>query len=272
VNSTVKLLAQEVAQVCAVGDWYDQLALLYNAFLSQQKEAFTQALDILEMESSDYVSPPASVTNSDSKNAWVGWVTGTLDIVGTVAAGFDKAAVSAVILTTSLVISDAASLLSDPDSGETVLTWEGQELFNEQVAAALSLNTDTLVVTEVVGMMNVLLRAVFEIFTSQQMAIVTDAGKLASAAQIALLCRESTTDVSATILGFYSAQLWRAMVLLMPSKYAIFFQRDMGVAGNTPPCFDSFAEPEPTLSAYSPGNQSLDWCDSQDVVGGVYLW
>jgi hypothetical protein len=271
-SSVRSRLRLEVIQVCAVGGWFSQTSSLYDAILRQQQVAFDQAMDLLDMKTSMYVEPPESPEGGGVPS----WVTGTLGSVTTILGMTETfSAVSEAMEFTSFVLGDALKI-SAKFAPDEPLTWAGQQLFNEQAAAAEAYNSGHLQLQQLLTLVDGLLRAIQEIFKEQAMIIAADAGRLAGAYEITMACPISTSSLLLQVANTKQAQLWRGLVLLMPTRYAIYIQRDMGISGpaannqnkivSNPPCFDSFAEPRPTLADYVTSGQNLDWCDSQDNV------
>jgi hypothetical protein len=303
-SSVMSLLEWEVTQVCAVGAWFSQLSLLYDAILRQQQSAFQRAMSLLDMQTSTFVLPPPSSSSGGDASQFISFITGTLSTVNTILGAYGGfGALTKFLGVTNTIIGDANKIgkkggffdkaqkkfKDSSSSGFDALTWVEQKLYKEQAAAVESYNKGHLKLEQLLEVVDGLLLAVQEIFKAQARAIAANAGKLKGGYAITIACPLSTADILLQVAATKQAQLWRGLVFLMPTRYAVYMQRDMGMSASVstggsgrrrrrapqvvtnPPCFDynSFAVPRPKLADYNTSGQELDWCDSQDITAYV---
>jgi hypothetical protein len=200
-------------------------------------------------------------------------MTSTLNLVaGVMAYNKEWSAVTNTIKLTSLVLGDTNKAVKKwcdaCKTDDNPALWEGQQIFNEQAADAQTYNAVTVMLEDILQMINLLMVAVEEVFNGQQMAIVANAGKLAGAMEIVVACPESSSAMMAAVASVKQAQLWRALHFLMPLRYAVYIERDMGVSGSTPPCYNTWAEPVPEYGSIVFSN-NLDGSDTQSVTSAV---
>jgi len=235
--ATVSQIQTEVGQIKLISGWYQAYGSIFTDINSQMDEAFTTTLTLIDMPASTQVAVPGH-----------SWFDIVIDVVEAVAdciniggnskgdaafgkgsgdkLGFVANSINAVADVTEQSV-DCAENCKESSSVGDISTPSPNTADNDAA---------TLEFTKVIALLMFELDNLLQGIDAQRNAIAMNWGKLKAASALALACSLDPIVLQTEVLKAYGAMQWIALGVLMPNKYAIYWQRDYS-GSKGPSCY-----------------------------------
>jgi hypothetical protein len=234
-DATVTMLLNEVGLIKGLDGWYTTYASVYIDINSQMDEAFSTMLTLLDMPASSQVAKKGHSWLSICLDTIVA-VASVIAIVGTggAAAAGVCAAVGASMAAGATVVGDAVACAEDCSS-------KGTGGLSTPAPGEADNMASSMEYSKMIALLMMYLDQILEVIVGQRNIIAGNWGRLKTAAELVTACPLDPVQLKTVVLSAYGAMQWIALGVLMPNKYAIYWQRDYS-GSKGPSCYYNGAD------------------------------